>query len=130
MSKEYTIQGLKKSSTWRDAYGEYTSYALALKEFGEPVKLNKSMPIDKEPVAGDRIYGQLIQEDVNGKTYYRLLPKPRPAEDKALLEARAEWAIGQAVSIYCSNDTSREAYENIEREAKHFYNMVNKVIEG
>lgn len=134
MAKEYIIQDVGKPRPWSDSYGEYQSYGLALEGIGEPVSLTKTEPVDKPPVIGDRIYGQVVQEQRNGRVYFAIKPKDRPTVDRALIEARAHWAITEAVGIYKMGHEQdmigdeKEAYDNIEKEAKHFYNMVDKLI--
>lgn len=130
MTQEYIIASVKKQKEWSDSYGTYQGYALALKGIGEPVSLNKTVPVMSDPQIGEKIYGNLIQEKAtNGRLYYRfqLVRKPVNGRDERAIQA--QWAIGQAVQCYVAGDDhTGDAYANIEREAKHFYKMIDKVV--
>lgn len=128
MAQEYIIRDIKKGSVTKDSYTTYQNYALAVDGIGEPVKLTLNES-STAPEAGDVIYGSLAELDINGKTYYKLQPETKPALDPPTKDEliRSQWAIGQAVQCYLAGEPSPEAYDNIEHEAKHFYQMALRI---
>lgn len=71
---EYRITGVKKGDTWySEQYKkEFQTYALALSGLGEPVKLNKVVPVNKEPQVGDVLNGSVEEKtSKNGRPYYQ-----------------------------------------------------------
>jgi len=128
MAQHYTIRDVRKGQEVEDNYGKYQNYALALEEHGEPVKL--MLNIDKPaPRVGDVVYGNLEEFESGSRTYYMLKPCPKPEQPPITTQEaiQSQWAIGQAVQCYLAGEPSAEAYDNIEREAKHFYRMINNI---
>lgn len=126
----YEVMDCKAGSVSKDSYGEYQNYALSLRGLGEPVKYTLSS--DKPaPMKGDYIHGVMEEFEANGKTYQKLRAVPRPVADPPTKDEliRSQWAIGQAVQCYLHGEASPEAYDNIEREAKHFYQMSLRIKE-
>lgn len=124
----YVVKDCKAGSVNKDSYGEYQNYALSLEGFGEPVKYTLSS--DKPaPTKGDFIHGIMEEFEANGRTYLKLRAVPRPVADPPTKDEliRSQWAIGQAVQCYLAGEASKEAYDNIETEAKHFYNMAIRI---
>lgn len=69
---EYRITGVKKGDQWESSYGTFQSYALALSGLGEPVQLNKKVPVNQEPSVGDVLTGTVEEKTSKaGKPYYR-----------------------------------------------------------
>lgn len=129
-AQNYTILDCKVGSVSKDSYGEYQNYALALEGVGEPVKYTLS--VDKPmPLKGSTVYGSLEKLDINGKTYYKLKATPKPEQAPMTTQEyiMSQWAIGQAVQCYLAGEPSKEAYDNIETEAKHFYQMITRIRE-
>ena len=132
-TQEYVIRDIKKGSTWKNSYGEFQTYAIALNGIGEPVKLNKTLPVEVEPKVGDKLYGHLTQETTGkGIIYYKFTGEARPVDEKKQSSIEAQFAIKLAAHIYIAQDYNTEedrvsAYKNIETEAKHFYHMISKV---
>lgn len=127
MAQMYRIKDVKKGSVKKEAYGEYQTYALAIEGIGEPVRLSRPVPVAHEPVVGDTIYGSLVENETDGRIWYTLRPEARPPLTKDEI-IRSQWAIGQAVQCYIAGGgPSREAYDNIKREAQHFYAMVEEI---
>lgn len=137
-AQTYTIQDCKTGSTTKDSYGDYQNYGLSLAGIGEPVKYTLSA--DKPaPMKGDTIYGELEEFEANGRTYLKLraCPKPETAPMTTQEYIMSQWAIGQAVQVYLHTIDDpemdpiqrRDAYSNIETEAKHFYQMITRIRE-
>lgn len=128
MSQNYTVKDVKKGSVTKDSYGEYQNYALSVESVGEPVKLTRSID-GKLPEVGDVIYGRLEELDIGGKTYYKLCPETKPEQPHMTKDEtiKAQWAIGQSVQIWIAQGCQVEAYDNIQAEAKHFYDMINTI---
>jgi len=69
---EYRITGVKKGDQWESSYGTFQSYALALDGLGEPVQLNKKVPVRQEPSIGDVLTGSVEEKTSKaGRPYYR-----------------------------------------------------------
>ena len=69
---EYRITGVKKGDQWESSYGQFQSYALALSGLGEPVQLNKKVPVNKEPEVGDVLTGTVEEKTSKaGRPYYK-----------------------------------------------------------
>lgn len=150
MSKDYLIKAIKKQDEWESSYGKMQSYALVLEGVGEPVKLNKKVPVEKEPQIGDSLFG-IVEEKKNrtGGIYLqfkteRRLEAPQNGsqgqsneywleKDKQI---RAQWAIGQSLSkfeenCYQASDENRATLlANIEDFAKELFSMVDRVKTG
>ena len=134
MAQTYKIQSVKKTNTWESTFGEMQSYALALEGVGEPVQLNKKVPVKAEPQEGDELFGTLEEQERNGRTFYKIKLeqnqqanggfKGQPRDDAAI---KAQWAINQSTQIWIAQGCSMEAYDNIEKEAIHFYKMIERV---
>src|SRR3712207_6271115 len=104
MAQEYKIKSVKKRDEYRNGYGTFQNYALVLEGVGEPVKMSKSVPVVTEPQDGDTIFGQLHEvRTADGlKSYYEFKPgRPKTTTDDRI---RAQWAIGQAVSVYLAGE--------------------------
>lgn len=130
-AQEYIVGSVKKAGSSKGSYGEYQSYALALKGIGEPVKLNLAFPIIEDPEEGDHLYGRLVElKGAGGRTYYELKLEPRTADDMRSLDIHAQVGLKMAIDIwlnttYKTKDERVEAYKNIEKEAVHFGRMIN-----
>lgn len=130
-AQEYIIESVKKAGRSKTGYGEYQSYALALKGISEPVKLNLAEPIVEDPEIGDHLYGRLVELRGQGnRLYYELMREPRTADDLRQLDIHAQVALKLAINIwlntsYKTKDERTEAYKNIEKEAVHFGRMIN-----
>jgi ABC-type sugar transport system substrate-binding protein len=128
--REYTILDVKKGDQWGNTYGQFQAYALALVGVGEPVKLNKKLPVASDPVKGDKLYGHLEQEvAASGKEYYKFKSDSRPESDSKQQSIQAQFAIRTAVDVWIAQGCDTKAYSNILTEAKHFYAMINQVKE-
>lgn len=129
MAQEYTIKDVKKSGTWKNSYGEYQSYALAITGIGEPVKMDKIIPVNREPEVGDVLYGHLEEQrsTTDKRIYYKFRSEPKPEDDKRQASIQSQFAIKTAVEVWIAQGCEPTAYDNIETEAKHFYKMINKV---
>lgn len=69
---EYRITSIKKGDQWTSDYGTFQSYALALNGIGEPVQLNKKVPVKQEPAVGDVLHGTLEEKtSKTGRPYYK-----------------------------------------------------------
>lgn len=88
-----------------------------------PVSVGKKSP-DALKV-GDTIYGEIVPTQYDTDNF-KPETKPNPAfqkrDDSAI---KAQWAIGQAVSLFTSGKD--EAISDIEKNAKDFYVMVDRV---
>lgn len=132
-AQEYIVTSVKKAGKSKGGYGEYQSYALALKGIGEPVKLTRSLPIIEDPEEGDHLYGRLVElKGTNNRTYYELKLEPRSSDDLRKLDIHAQVALKLAVDVWLNtsfknNDERAEAYKNIEKEAVHFGRMINTI---
>lgn len=126
----YTIKSVKKGNTWESSYGQMQSYALALDGVGEPVQLNKKVPVKTEPQVGDELHGTLEEQERGGRTYYKIKLdqqqsgfKGQPKDEAAI---KAQFAIKTAVQLLRNPDAEVSA-ETIEHWAKEFYAMVERV---
>lgn len=128
MSQNYTVKDVKKGSIDKDAYGQYQNYGLAIQGIGEPVRLRRS--IDKPaPEVGDVIYGFMAEFESKGRIYNTLVQQAKPevpplTRDETI---KSQWAINQAVQIWIAQGCLLEAYDNIQAEASHFYEMINNI---
>lgn len=130
MAQEFTIRDIKKTGTWKNSYGEYQSYGMALEGVGEPVKLNKLIPVQDEPKKGDLLYGGLVLEKAkDGREYYRFKSEARPEADERQVSIQSQFAVRLAAEVWIAQGCQPDAYANIEAEAKHFYKMINKIRE-
>lgn len=142
MAQEYELTAFE-AGDFKDAHGNTWATAVFLGE-GEPVKW-----VVKDPTAikvGQKYYGSITeQKSKAGKTYLRFkresVPEgtgstqtDKPSEEywaDKQNQIKAQWAIGQAVSIYNRMDT--EAAENVDFEqhvednAKVLFAMVDRV---
>lgn len=141
MAQEYTITQIKKNDTWKNNYGEFQSYSLALQGFGEAVSLNKKVPVSQEPQVGDVIYGSLeLATGKSGRDYYKFKaeqrmdnqndspsPSQKPVDwDNRQNSIKAQFAIKTAVELL--KDPLHDITEDlIEHWANIFFNMVDKV---
>ncbi|HJQ07958.1 MAG TPA: hypothetical protein VJ836_00590 [Candidatus Saccharimonadales bacterium] len=138
MAQEYVIKSVKKGREWGNDFGKFQSYALALDGVGEPVQLNKKVPVKNEPKEGDTLYGILEEKIHEGRIYYKFKveKKPdsgysgkgsyQPRDDEAI---RAQFALKLAVQAYGPNQSDDQDiyFADIETYAKHFYAMVDRV---
>lgn len=85
MAKDYTVKDAKKNDMWENSYGKFQSYALALDGVGEPVSINRKVMDDgshKEINTGDTLYGDLVEQSKNGKTWYKFKTQKKQAGGK------------------------------------------------
>jgi hypothetical protein len=137
MGKEYVITDVKKrtgeGATWHNGYGEYQKYGVVLEGIGEPVRMDKLMPVNQEPQKGDTIYGTLTEEKVgDGRMYYKFKSEKRPPDATRERSIETQWAIRLATEVYLSGDYDKgsdrkAAYENIETEARHFLQILVRI---
>ena len=77
---EYKIKDVKAGNIWSSGYGEMQSYTLVIDGVGEPVVLNKKVPVKQEPKVGDTLFGTL-EEKTNGKgNVYMKFTAQKPPE--------------------------------------------------
>lgn len=131
-AKEYLIKALKKGKAWKGSYGEFQDYALVLKGVGEPVKLSLPQPVIEDPEVGDRLYGRLSEESAggpgkDGRIYYKLKLEKRPEEDKRQRSIESQFATRLATEVWIAQGCQVDAYDNIEREAQHFLDIVSNL---
>jgi len=126
----YTIKSVKKGKTWPSDYGEMQSYALDL-GVGEPVQLNKKVPVKQEPQVGEEVSGTLEEQERNGRVYYKIKLDPpqkqggykgQPRDDAAI---KAQWAVGQSVQIGMTNNSL--TMPEIEARAIELFHMTERV---
>lgn len=130
-AQDYIIKNLKKASTWKGSYGEFQDYALVLEGIGEPVKVSLPMPIIEDPMPADKLYGRLYEEKApTGRIYYKLKLEKRPEADVRQRSIESQWAISKAVEVWLGQGAKEEAYSNIETEARHFLDILNKIKES
>lgn len=127
MAQEYVIKDVKPRTTVRNGYGEYQVYSLALEGVGEPVKLEKIMPVHTEPTVGDTIYGRLVEEQGNGRSYYCFKPEPRQNSDPRETDIHAQVALKLAIEVWLGQGANPDAYNNIAAEAVHFGKLINVI---
>lgn len=132
MAQQYVIKDVKKGKVWDSSYGQMQAYALALEDVGEPVKMNKKMPVAHEPKPGDTIFGSLEEKEYDGRVFFNFKsekhpfqPKGQPRDDKAI---RAQWAIDQAVQIGMATNQLDDSA--IEVKAIELFKMVGRVKES
>lgn len=162
---EYTILEVTKGNDWSSghsgAINDMQGYNLVLKGVSEPVLMNKKIPVVQEPKAGDVLFGA-VTTAVNrkGSSYNKFTSQPRPDGtpapykseastiastvnapavdwDKKDLTIRAQWAIGQSVSIVNSATAATKGggdlsdlNEKIEGIAIVLFAMVDRVRES
>lgn len=69
---EYRVLSVKKRDQWESSYGTFQTYALALSGLGEPVQLNKKVPVKQEPQVGDVLTGTVEEKtSKTGRPYYK-----------------------------------------------------------
>lgn len=78
--QEYKIkQVYKDKNTWSNSFGEFQGYTLVLDGVGEPVSMNKKMPVTSEPEVGQTLYGTVeIGTSANGRSYHKFKSEKRP----------------------------------------------------
>lgn len=140
--EEYTITSFK-AGDFKDRNGN-TWCDVVFEGYGEPCKWVVKDP--SKVSVGDKVRGEVKDwESAKGKIFPRFYrdntPQPQPdnKQDDAYWDdrnesIRAQWAIGQAVALWngvlALGDKvqgSANADEFIERNAKHFYEMVDRV---
>lgn len=128
--KEYAIRSVKKSGeVWSNSYGKFQSYAMALEGWGEPVKMNKTVPVAREPQVGDVLYGHLVNElSANNRMYYRFVADSKSAPDANQQCSNAQFAVRLATDVWLAQGAEPDAYSNILVEAVSFYKMIPEVI--
>lgn len=77
---EYTIKSVKKGNTWNSPYGDMQSYTLSLDGVGEPVVLNKKVPVKQEPKEGETLYGTLEEKTNQKGNVYMKFTAVKPPE--------------------------------------------------
>jgi hypothetical protein len=77
---EYTIKSVKKGNTWNSPYGDMQSYTLSLDGVGEPVVLNKKVPVKQEPKEGETLYGTLEEKTNQKGNAYMKFTAVKPPE--------------------------------------------------
>lgn len=127
--QEYTIQSIKKGDKWQGSYGEFQNYALALTNFGEPVKLSRATDtLTDDPQVGEVLYGRLLEESgKNNRTYYILKEEPREPKNRQETLTYADIGVRCALNVWMAQGCLVEAYDNIELEAVHFAKMIERV---
>lgn len=149
VDREWTIKDIKIGKEWSNDYGKFQGYSMALVGLGEPVKLNKAVPVTEHPIKGQVLYGHLELEtgDGFGRSYWRFQGAPRgvidgthqlakepPVKTEAVRVTQspnpeAVAAVQLAVDVWHRTGEvgDQAAYENIETEATHFYNMIQRI---
>jgi hypothetical protein len=77
---EYKIIDVKQGNQWPSPYGEMQSYTLALEGVGEPVVLNKKVPVKHEPKEGETLYGKLEEKTNQKGNVYMKFTAEKPPE--------------------------------------------------
>lgn len=139
MAQDYKIKDVKKNEVWSNDYGQFQSYALSLEGVGEPVSLNRKIPIKEEPVIGSTIYGSLeLMTSKSGRTYYKFKTEKKDEPTYQKVEQndeywqerndsiKAQFAIKAAVELL-KNPEADIAEDTIEHWAKKFFDMVDRV---
>lgn len=125
MAQEYKVVQFKKGD-FQDNYGNWWC-DMVLEGFGEPVKIVVKDPMQFED--GMTLYGSIEQKTSKaGKQYNRFKREQKPdTEEKEAywqeknMSIRAQWAIGQAVSVHADN------IEKVETLANELFEMVDRV---
>lgn len=143
MSKEYEVLQFKIGD-FQDNHGN-TWCDMTLQGVSEPVRI-----VVKDPTKikdGDKLYGEIKKQTSKaGKDYLRFYRETRPddsqqgfgnrtggakpawqpRDDSAI---RAQWAIGQAVTIHMTHAPSKgfTRSDEIEKTAKELFSMVDRV---
>lgn len=140
MAQDYTIRSIKKNDQWSNEHGTFQSYAIAFEGIGEPVSMNKKVPVAQEPQPGDVLYGSLeLKMGKSGRTYYKFNSEKKPDEQTYHTEkqsdeywqdrnksVKAQFAIKTAVQLLKNPEADVDA-ETIEYWAIVFYKMVENV---
>lgn len=130
--KYYTILKVSEQppKTWEGSFGPMETYKVMLEGVDEPVEINRKP--GNVPKVAESIYGEVNSTEYGykfkpekkpfGKSNYQ----PRPDHHE---EIKAQWAIGQAVTIYnATNDDQLGPHMNvIEKHAKELFAMVDRV---
>lgn len=141
MAQTYKIKDVKKGNTWKSSRAtgddpDMQSYALVLEGVGEPVQLNKKMPVKTDPQVGDELTGDLEEQERNGRVYYKFKVdysankpannwKGSPKDDKLIT---ASWAIGQSVQVHMAIGAT-DNLDGIEVYAKDLAAMAYRIKE-
>ena len=76
---EYEITDVKAGNQWASPYGDMQSYTLVLKGVGEPVVLNKKVPVKQEPKVGETLFGTLEEKtNAKGNVYMKFTAQKPP----------------------------------------------------
>lgn len=76
---EYKIIDVKRGSEWSNSFGTFQSYTLVLENYGEPVGLNKKVPVSQEPQVGDILFGNVeLKRNKAGNEYASFKAEKRP----------------------------------------------------
>lgn len=76
---EYKIIDVKRGSEWSNSFGTFQSYTLVLEGYGEPVGLNKKVPVSQEPQVGDILFGNVeLKRNKAGNEYASFKAEKRP----------------------------------------------------
>lgn len=129
-SRWFQIINVKPGKSWKDSYGQHQNYALALRGIGNPVRLSLAEPVVKEPKAGDRIYGQLTEEQgPDSRIFYNLKLESVPADYERQQGIHTQVALKLAVEVWVAQGSNPAAYDNIKTEAIHFARMIEEIKE-
>lgn len=134
-NQDYTIDAVSpKIDEWESQYGPMRTYYVKIN--GNTVKLNKK-PDSPAPTKGETLYGY-IQPSQYGdqfKTQKKpFAPGGFKADPDKQNQIKAQWAIGQAVSIYnqmSAEDAASAVFEQVvEENATKLFAMVDRVKNG
>jgi hypothetical protein len=88
---EYKILSIRRGTEWSNSYGTFQSYSLSLEGFGEPVGLNKKVPVADEPQVGDVLFGNIeTRRNKTGSEYHSFKAEKRP--DTVATPATSSWS--------------------------------------
>lgn len=130
MSNTYKITRVSSQPPrehYSQKYNSTTYYIKVMLEgHDRPVSIGKRAP-DALKV-GDTVYGTILPTAYDADNFKLEGNKPF-APPKDTNEIKAEWAIGQAVTLYMPQKTAenRPDFEEIELYAKEVYRMVDRV---
>lgn len=112
---EHKILSIKKGNEWTNSFGTFQSYTLSLEGHGEPVGLNKKVPVTNEPQVGDVLYGNIeVKTTKTGMEYSSFKAEKRPEGELPPANQVSSWsenperqdainrsvALNNATSIY------------------------------
>lgn len=141
MGQKYTITKVSQEPPREhvNSYGTTYYIKVMLDKHDKPVTIGKKQPNSLK--VGDTVYGRVVptqydadkwQGEQEPATQTSTPHQTYTPKDQDTI--KAQWAIGQAAGmmrVYIQNmekfDNPFEAFERIEREAKEFYAMVDRV---